>query len=165
MTFQEIITKLTELKLKFEPCYKLKAQDMDEIVDILLQLNSDNEYQQNIYSTDETIIGKYLGKTLYRKVIPHTFNGDYFFTITHNLDIDSYLTVDFISNTSDGNNPILPSKFKLTLIEYILKVEDGNGWLYDESPNVLSFGADGINSDGETGYIIIEYTKNEQLYI
>ncbi len=161
MTYEEIQTKIEELKLKFEPCYKLTAEDMDDVMDILNATTN-----QNTYSTTETLIGEYLGSSLYRKVIVLEFENVLTgneFTVDHNLDIKQYLKTDLVHTDLDidtiavipistihvnANSPYLNSELHVsaTIINF--------------TRNEIIFEELVVTQAPRTYHLILEYTKN-----
>lgn len=161
MEYSEITNKIAELKLKFEPCYKVKAQDMDDIMDILTLLMSHNE----IYSLTETLVGEYLGEPLYRKVIVLEFENVLAgneFTVGHNLDIKQYLKTDLVHTDLDID--------AITVIPIsAISVNTNSPYVNSEiqvSASVINFTSNEIIFEElvvtypRTYHLILEYTKN-----
>lgn len=160
MTYEEIQTKIEELKLKFEPCYKLTAEDMDDIMDILELLKDNN----SVYSVDEKIIGydDINSKLIYRKCITFEGTGDELYTITHNLDIDEYFKIDYKFKRLTNGTPDQTLQDINTLYNFLVNEDPLNSGYtnFATFPNYITFGKLNVAIDDVVGHIILEYTKN-----
>lgn len=113
----------------------------------LVNITDDEEHTQafEIYSTDEQVIGTYLGKTLYRKVIPITS------TINANANTWTSIGVPIgdIATIVNGRIQLgITDTYSLHFVQFGVV----NGYL-----NINSFRQFTINAN--SGYIILEYTK------
>jgi len=109
----------------------------------------------NKYSTNETLIGFWdiTSKPIYRKMIPFDFTGSDYYTVVHNLNIDTYVRVDHY----DGFGS-MRSVYEMLRLNDISNGENVIGVF--GSPNELNFGGDIVNINNVDGYLILEYTKN-----
>lgn len=109
----------------------------------------------NVYSTKEKMVGHWdlTDKPIYRIMIPFNFTGTDYYTVTHNLDIDTYIRVDHY----DGFGAIR-SVLEMLMINELYGSPNGVGVF--GSANELNFGGDTVNLNHIDGYLILEYTKN-----
>ena len=105
---------------------------------------------KDTYSYNEQRIGTWVnGKPIYRKVILLEDTADIDKVIQHNLNIDTYLRTDIVSNKKLGYDVVPVSPFiHYHLLEYDAVIFDTN-----------SIRIEAMNLDDFTYHLILEYTK------
>ena len=108
LTLSERITLLAELKQKFAPCYRLKARDLDQLVDIISCINQDYSGASgtgdgNDFLTSFSLVGNTL-----TAIIPNQPSISVDLSYIGNANQTISLLGDVLT-LSDGGSVILPS--------------------------------------------------------
>ena len=108
-----------------------------------ININGEDEYYTNDYSTTEQVVGKYKNKPLYRKVVDYTVSSDWQ-SIATTENVDEYVTIQSTAKTSY----VIPFYLNATSYAYF--------YVSSNRQNVV------LASTGLTGNsfsAILEYTK------
>lgn len=109
-----------------------------------------------VYSTEETVIGTWLGKTLYRKVL--NLNGLPTRNTAKNIDTGVNNIERVIKNYGYGYNPTSSRYTTLPIITSSTQYA-GLTTNYNGSTNQVTIYSENDNSSYTEAYLVIEYTK------
>lgn len=133
-TASNIMLNEGETALPYEP-YVRKA----------ININGKDEYYTNDYSTEEQVVGTWLGKPLYRKVVNFTISSTWQDVGTFS-NIDFFTKIQLVRKTGGNAYPYYHDS-------------DNYCYAYITTTKTKMIVASSSNENGNAGSLIVEYTK------